>query len=81
MAFIDAKCGALDAASKAICNQIEASDDLRSLQRICEQMESIGGRIEKIFGTASPEANALQNLWIMLRHDLSVMEKQAAAPA
>jgi hypothetical protein len=52
---------------------------LKRLQRIVEQVESHGGYLAGIFGINSPEYQANRNLWIILRHDLAVMEQQAAA--
>ncbi len=51
---------------------------LKRLQRIVEQVESAGGYLAAIFGTASPEYKVNQSLWIILRHDLDIMEQQAS---
>lgn len=77
-AFADAKCGAMAAAAKGLPEPVPADETLTKLQRIVEQTEALSGRIAQIFGTDSPESQAAQSLWIILRHDLSVMENQAA---
>lgn len=76
LAFIDAKCGAQHAAAEALCDEIAGRDQLAKVERCAEQAEALGGRIAQIFGTGSPESSAVQSLWIMLRHDASVMRRQ-----
>ena len=71
-AFSDAKGEAMAAAAAGI--QVADDDgEPAKLRRMCEQTEALGGRIDQMFGAHSPEARAAQELWLMLRHDLSVM--------
>lgn len=74
-AFADAKCGSMATAAAGVDDD---DNEAVRLRRMCEQAEALGGRIAQMFGTDSPEARVAQALWIMLRHDLSILEKQAA---
>lgn len=69
-AFADAKGSAMAAAAAGVDDD---DNEAVRLRRLCEQTEALGGRIAQMFGTESPEAKIAQALWLMLRHDLSVM--------
>lgn len=75
-AFIDAKCGALDAAARGLPAPAE---QLAKLQRMIEQCEVLGGQIGAMFGTQSPPAQLYRSLWLVLCHEHAALKKEIAS--
>lgn len=79
--FIDAKCGALHAASEAICDQLTRTDDLARITDLLRDAVKSAQSIGAFFGTATPEHAAAQTVVVILQHDHEVMLRQAQTPS